>query len=260
MNTWHRRIAIAVALAVMAVGGALFFLVPGHAGPHKPLHHVLPVAVATPTPTPGVPPTLKSVVTAAKTGTPILVTATGLTPGGLGVFSEGGVMVYLCRVNRQGTCSVDLGNNSPSPRTFVVTDVASALESQSLTLTFTGAHIPPSGGLIPQSGPGAKVDGLWWGDLPAPTLEVASATATVGSTDKYVMGNVVPGLEYTITWGAIIDFRQAATFCTPTSGSHTCSGTLTASTAGVRKYTASYGASVPKAVTVTWTSPGAAPS
>jgi hypothetical protein len=250
MNTRNRRIAVA-AVVVVVLGGAVFFL--GHPRPHKPVHHVLPVAAATPTPTPGVPPTLKAAVTAAKTGTPILVTASGLTPGRLGVFIEGGVMVYLCRANRQGTCSVDLGNNSPSPRTFVVTDVASALESQSLTLTFTGAHIHSSGGLIPQSGPGAKVDGLWWGDLPAPTLKVASAMATVGSTDKYVVGNVVPGLEYAIWWGPAIDGQQAGTSCMPTSGSHTCVGTFTAKTAGVRRYS---GVSA-KPVAVTWISPGA---
>lgn len=235
MDKRSRRIAITVAVAVVAlVGGALLFL--GHPGPRKPVHHVLPVAAATPTPTPRVPPTLKAAVTTAPAGTPVAFTATGLIPGGLGVFSGIGELAGICRASAKGSCLFDWGSGSPGPRSLVVTDVASALESQPVTITYTGNYMGP--GYLPQSGPGSS---LWWDNMPSPTLTVARALATVGSKDAYTIRNVVPGITYAISWGKVVAGSQPMTFCSPTSGSHTCSGTLSSTSAGVQTYDVSEG-------------------
>ena len=245
--------ATSVVVAAVAIGGAFFYL--GRPEPHKPLHHVLPVAAATPTPTPRVPPMLKAAVTTAAAGTPVAFTASGLTPGGLGVFAGQGDLAGICRANAIGSCLFDYTSSFPAPMTLEVTDVASALESQSVTVTYTGNYTGPN--TVPQSGPGA---GLAWGKGPSPTLTVASATATVGSRDAYTIGNVVPGLTYFIVPGKVVmDGPPVGAFCSPTSGSHTCSGTLTSTAAAVETYyvSAGIGESTAKAtaVVVHWTSP-----
>jgi hypothetical protein len=213
--------------------------------------------VATPTPTPGVPPMLKAAVTTAAAGTPVAFTASGLTPGGLGVFAWQGQLAGICRANDKGSCLFDYTSTFPGPLALEVTDVASALEAhQPVTVTYTGNYMGPN--TLPQSGPGAGLP-LFKG--PRPTLTVASATATVGSKDAYAIGNVVPGLTYIIAWGKVMmDGPQPNTFCSPTSGSHTCSGTLTSTAAAVETYYVSNGIGgyTSKATAVVrWSSPGA---
>lgn len=187
-------------------------------------------------------------------------TATGLTPGGLGVFSDTGELAGICRASAEGTCLFDYGSALPGPQSLVVTDVTSALESQPVNIIYSGTYIGP--GFLPQSGPGSS---LAWGKIPAPTLTVARPTATVGGKDAYVVGDVVPGITYVISWGEVVNGRQAMTFCSPPSGSHTCRGTLSSTTAGVQTYmVGDEGAdtSVPSHLTavVRWTNPGPGPS